>query len=59
MMEDFISANNFELLYDPPTYLHYNGSTTNPYLTLASPDTAPLASRKIMMTQDDHNNSKF
>jgi hypothetical protein len=62
MMEDFISANNVELFYeeqDPPTYLHYNGSTTNPYLTLASPDIAALASRNIMMTQDDHNNSKF
>jgi hypothetical protein len=51
MMEDFISANNVELLYgkeDPPTYLHYNGSTTNPNLTLASPDIASLASRNII-----------
>jgi hypothetical protein len=50
-MEDFISANNVELLYekdDPPTYLHYNGSTTNPDLTLASPDIAALASRNII-----------
>jgi hypothetical protein len=49
-MEDFISANNVELLYekkDPPTYLHYNGFTTNPDLTLASPDIAALASRNI------------
>jgi hypothetical protein len=50
-MEDFILANNVELLYekkDTPTYLHYNGSTTNPDLTLASPDTAALASRNII-----------
>jgi hypothetical protein len=50
-MEDFISANNVELLYekeDPPTYLHYNGSTTSPNLMLASPDIAALASRNII-----------
>jgi hypothetical protein len=50
MMEDFILANNVELLYekvDPPTYLHYNGSTTNPDLTLAYSDIAALASRNI------------
>jgi hypothetical protein len=29
-------------------YLHCNGSTTNPDPTLASPDTAELASRKII-----------
>jgi hypothetical protein len=37
MMEDLISANDVELLYEkenPPTYLHYNGSTTNPDLML-------------------------
>jgi hypothetical protein len=48
MMEDFILANHVELLYekeDPPTYLHY---TTNPDLTLASPDIAALASRNII-----------
>jgi hypothetical protein len=50
-MEDFISANNIELLYekeDPPTYLHYNGSTTNTDLTLAFPDIATPASRNII-----------
>jgi hypothetical protein len=50
-MEDFISANNVKLLYEkegPPTYLHYNGSTTNPDLTLASPDIAALALRNII-----------
>jgi hypothetical protein len=50
-MGDFILANNVELLYekeDPPTYLHYNGSTTNPDLTLPSPDIAALASRHII-----------
>jgi hypothetical protein len=49
-MEDFISANNVELLYekeDPPTYLHYNGSTKKPDPTLASPDIAALALRNI------------
>jgi hypothetical protein len=52
-MEDFISANNVELLYekeDPPTYLRYNGSITNPDLTLASPDIAALVLRN---TADD------
>jgi hypothetical protein len=32
-MENFISANNIELLYeneDTLPYIHYNGSTTNP-----------------------------
>jgi hypothetical protein len=51
MMEDFISANNVELLYekeDPSTYLHYNGSTINPDLTLASPHIAALALRNII-----------
>jgi hypothetical protein len=51
MIEDFLSANNVELLHekkDPPTYLHYNGSTINPDLTLASPDIAALASRNII-----------
>jgi hypothetical protein len=50
-MEDFISANSVELPYekeDPPTYFHYIGSTTNPDLTLASPDIAALASRNII-----------
>jgi hypothetical protein len=49
-MKDFISANNVELLYgneDPATCLHYNGSTTNPDLTLASSDIAALVSRNI------------
>jgi hypothetical protein len=51
MMEDFISANNVELLYemeDLPTYLHYNGSITNRDLTLASPDIAALVLRNII-----------
>jgi hypothetical protein len=54
MMEEFISANNVQLFYgteDPPTYLHYNGSTTNPELTLASPDIAELSREILLMTQ--------
>jgi hypothetical protein len=50
-MEEFISTNNVELFYekeDPPTYLNFNGSTTNPDLTLASPDIAALASRNMI-----------
>jgi hypothetical protein len=50
-MEDFILANNVEVLCekeDPPTYLHYNGSTTNQDLSMASPDIAALSLRNII-----------
>lgn len=50
-MENFVSANNIELLYkidNTPPYIHYNGSTTNPDLTLASIDISEVASRKII-----------
>jgi hypothetical protein len=49
-IKDFILTNNIDLLYDKediPTYLHYNGSITNPDFTLQSLDTAILATRKI------------
>jgi hypothetical protein len=42
-----IMLNYFMKRKTPPTYLHYNGSTKNPGLTLAS-DTAALASRNII-----------
>jgi hypothetical protein len=50
-MEDFISTNNIELLYeseDTLMYLHYNGTTTNSDLTMASSDIVELVSRKII-----------
>lgn len=50
-MEDFISANNVELLYvneDPLLYLLYGESNTNLDLTLASIDITELALRKMI-----------
>lgn len=51
-VEEFISSNVIELIYsatDIPSYLHYNGRTTNPDLTLASTDIASDITRKIVI----------
>ena len=50
-MEDLVDSNTFELIYgssDMPTYLHYNGSGTNPDLILASRNIADKAKREII-----------
>ncbi len=50
-IEDLLITNKMELLYnnsDVKTYLHYNGNSTNPDLTLASVDIADDAKRKVI-----------
>ena len=49
-IKDYLSSNNLMLVYnpdDPPSYIHYNGTSTNPDLTLASPDIIHKTSRTI------------
>ncbi|GFU45968.1 probable RNA-directed DNA polymerase from transposon BS [Trichonephila clavipes] len=50
-MEDLLIADQMELLYDDsdiPTYLHYNGNSTNPDLTLVSADIADDVEREVI-----------
>ena len=50
-IKDYIDSNNIVLIYnsnDTPSYLHYNGSTTNPDLTLVSPDISIQTTRSIL-----------
>ncbi|XP_035217027.1 uncharacterized protein LOC118190430, partial [Stegodyphus dumicola] len=48
-MEDILNSGKLELLYDDsdvPLYLHYNGSETNPDLTLAFADISDAAGKE-------------
>lgn len=50
IMEEFINSNTIELVYkssDIPTFLHYNGSLTNPYLLLVSSDITTNTERYV------------
>ena len=50
-IKDYVLSNGVELLYntdDTPTYLHYNGTTSNPDLTLASTDIIDRCKRNII-----------
>lgn len=48
---DILSSNTVKLIYnrsDIPTFLHYNGSTTNPTLTILSADISSEAIKEIV-----------
>nr|CDS26115.1 hypothetical protein HmN_000645500 [Hymenolepis microstoma] len=50
-IEDIFNSSPLELIYgdeDPATYLHYNGTRTNPNLLLVSSDISELTQRKII-----------
>ena len=49
-IQDLLNTTNLELIYnsmDTPTYLHYNGSKTNPDLLMVSSDISSNTSRKV------------
>lgn len=49
-IRDYILSHNVELIYnsqDTPTYLHYNGSTTNPDLLIATTDISSRITRTV------------
>ena len=51
IFEDFLDTSNMELVYnntDPPTYIHYSGTGTNPDLLFVSSDISSATSRKVI-----------
>ncbi|GFT08079.1 hypothetical protein NPIL_187631 [Nephila pilipes] len=49
--EGLLNSNPLEIIFDasdPPTYLHYNGSGSNPYLLCVSSDLSDYSKRKVI-----------
>ena len=50
-VKELLATSNMELIYnedDPPTYIHYNGTGTNPDLTIATADLSWNIKRKLI-----------